>query len=166
MSRWWAVRWWPLIVRPRVGGGTQRLLPAVRHGRENGTPWIGRGSGSGQRAAQLALKAGGEQLRYPDPRAGCSSDFYFFFFFYYPTSACFCIHANRASQCERSYSHMPRSRPLLGLCGRLRQLVGLSLHHKLSSRVKLTEPPLFAADNSWSLSESMLHLKFDLCVDM
>lgn len=45
-----------LIVRLRVGGGTRRLLPAVRHGRENGTPWIGRGSGSGQWAAQLALK--------------------------------------------------------------------------------------------------------------
>lgn len=27
-----------LIVRPRVGGGTRRLLPVVRHGRENGSP--------------------------------------------------------------------------------------------------------------------------------
>lgn len=61
---------------PAKGGWrTQRLLPAVCLGRENGTPWIGRGSGSGRWAAQLALKAGGEQLRWPYPCSVCSLDF-------------------------------------------------------------------------------------------
>lgn len=51
------------IVQPGVGGGPRGYFSVVRHGRENGTLWIDQGSGSGQRAAQLALKAGGEQLK-------------------------------------------------------------------------------------------------------
>lgn len=155
---------------PAKGGRrTQRLLSLVRHGRENGTPWIGWGSGSGQRAAQLALKAGGEQLRWPYPCTVCSLDFHFFI----PPALVFAymliIHLS-----VMIVTHPWPKAAHSGDYGRLGQLLLLVVISfrllRLSSstvfaRVKLN-PSLMPADNGWLLGRLMSVLRFDLCVDM
>lgn len=106
VSRWWAARRWPSLCCQEWAQDPEATSSGASRPWEQGALWIGQGSGSGQRAAQLALKAGEEQLRWPQCCSFCSFDFYFFT----PPAVVFkCMLMN--SLCEDGYSPMPKSCP-------------------------------------------------------